>query len=541
MRISEAFARMPGAPVVRSEGGTRGTLGPSARIAGVALGSSLKTRFSKGEGATGASRSGGLRRTRLPIVLGPLAVVAIVLSPGCGSSDQAGARVKAPEPTPRASKAPPIPKLARVVLPKRPVGAGACAACHGNIRPADPSASRILRNEHTIWVTQDEHANAFQVLSSSRATAIATALSGGKLPARQDTRCLACHTVPGLDPTAGDEPAQAIRRDGVGCESCHGSANRWLGTHQQTAWRRLSPSEKEAFGMTPLKDLERRAEVCAGCHVGSPSAAGHPAREVGHDLIKAGHSRLNFAFVDYLARMPHHWREDISGAFPARAWAIGQVVSAKSALELLHARARAATAEAKAGDAPWPERSEYDCFSCHHDPETHSWRNPPGAEGGTGGTPQWGTWYYPMVLALAQQVPDGKAKSFTSLFATLRTTMGEPIPPPDRVAEEADEAAQALNRWLRSFAREPFDLPKVRGLLDAVDSPAHKDAGRTWDMAAQRYLALKSLRPSLKALDPTWPDELVTSELDALSRRFESPEGPDRPRGFDPGSLFKER
>ncbi|MBV8231741.1 MAG: hypothetical protein JO329_17295, partial [Planctomycetaceae bacterium] len=134
-----------------------------------------------------------------------------------------------------------------------------------------------------------------------------------------------------------------------------------------------------------------------------------------------------------------------------------------------------------------------------------------------------------------------KAKSFTSLFATLRTTMGEPIPPPDRVAEEADEAAQALNRWLRSFAREPFDLPKVRGLLDAVDSPAHKDAGRTWDMAAQRYLALKSLRPSLKALDPTWPDELVTSELDALSRRFESPEGPDRPRGFDPGSLFKER
>ena len=415
-----------------------------------------------------------------------------------------------------------------------PVGAGTCAACHGNIRPADSSVSRILRNEHTTWVTQDEHANAFQVLSSSRAAAIATALSGGKLPARQDAHCLACHTVPGLDPTAGDEPAQAIRRDGVGCESCHGTANRWLGAHQQTAWRRLSPSEKEALGMTSLKDLERRAEVCAGCHVGSPSAAGHPTREVGHDLIKAGHPRLNFAFADYLARMPHHWKEDTTGAFPARAWAIGQVVSAKSALGLLHTRARAATAEGKPDDHPWPERSEYDCFSCHFDPESQSWRTPPRTEDMTGGTPPWGTWYYPMVVALAQHAPDDETRSFTSLFATLRTTMGEPIPHPDRVAEEAAEAARALDRWLRSFARESFDAQTVHGLLDAGDSPALKDAGRTWDQAAQRYLALKSLRPSLKALDPAWPDELVTAELEALSRRFESPVGPDRPRRVRP-------
>ncbi len=148
-----------------------------------------------------------------------------------------------------------------------PRGANTCASCHGNIRPADRSLSRILRNEHTTWVTQDKHSDAYQVLSSKRATAIATALSGDKLPAHEDARCLACHTTPGLDPSTRDEPTLMIRRDGVGCESCHGPSDRWLGAHQQDGWNSLSPSEKEKYGMTPLKELDRRAATCAGCHV----------------------------------------------------------------------------------------------------------------------------------------------------------------------------------------------------------------------------------------------------------------------------------
>src|SRR5207253_2017930 len=97
-----------------------------------------------------------------------------------------------------------------------------------------------------------------------------------------------------------------------------------------------------------------------GCHVGGPSEDGRPPRDVDHDLIAAGHPRLEFEFSGSLANLPAHWSEKGRNAapdFPARAWAIGQVASAGAALELLGDRARAA--EQQSGR--WPEFSEYDC------------------------------------------------------------------------------------------------------------------------------------------------------------------------------------
>ncbi len=164
------------------------------------------------------------------------------------------------------------------------------------------------------------------------------------------------------------------------------------------------------------------------------------------------------------------------------------VVAARSALGLLDVRAKAATASGKAGDVSWPECSEYDCFSCHLDPENNSWLKQPRAcaEDVTGGAPPWGTWYYPMVLTLAQAGSGDEPKSFGSFFEQLHATMGEPIPLPARVVDETNQAAQALDRWIRSLAHEPFDAWKVRRLIDAVDASAAKDATRSWDQVAQR-------------------------------------------------------
>ena len=146
-----------------------------------------------------------------------------------------------------------------------------------------------------------------------------------------------------------------------------------------------------------------------------------------------------------------------------------------------------------------------------------------------------------MVLTLAQAGSGDEPKSFGSFFEQLHATMGEPIPLPARVVDETNQAAQALDRWIRSLAHEPFDAWKVRRLIDAVDASAAKDATRSWDQVAQRYLALKSLRQTLKVLDPTWPDEPLKTELDELSRKFESPRDHNHPQGFDPGSLFRGR
>src|SRR3954471_3595568 len=219
----------------------------------------------------------------------------------------------------------------------RPQGAGSCAAsaCHGSMTPADPRdyPSRVLRNEHTTWLTKDRHANAYQVLFSRRSRRMESILSGGTVAAHQDARCLACHSWSGPSPSAAS--AEVVRQDGVGCESCHGASEIWIGAHTQPWWNGLGADDKQArFGMRATRALDRRALLCAECHVGGPG------RDVNHDLIAAGHPRLNFEFAAYLANMPPHWVEDNRGGFGAEAWAVGQAATARAGARLLEPRAR---------------------------------------------------------------------------------------------------------------------------------------------------------------------------------------------------------
>ena len=68
------------------------------------------------------------------------------------------------------------------------------------------------------------------------------------------------------------------------------------------------------------KELAERAKVCTRCHVGRRSPDGLLTQEVNHDLIAAGHPRLNFEFAAYQENLPVHWDEKERNAaadFPA--------------------------------------------------------------------------------------------------------------------------------------------------------------------------------------------------------------------------------
>src|SRR5262249_1091687 len=146
--------------------------------------------------------------------------------------------------------------------------------------------------------------------------------------------------------------------DGVGCESCHGPAERWLTVHYQAGFKEKSAADKASYGLLPTKDLAARGKVCADFHVGNLDRN----IEGNHDLIAAGHPRLNFEYAGDLDMYPRHWlmadEKKRHPDFHARAWAIGQVVTAKAAIgQTLH-RARAA-AKSGAGGNAWPEFSEF--------------------------------------------------------------------------------------------------------------------------------------------------------------------------------------
>jgi hypothetical protein len=247
-----------------------------------------------------------------------------------------------------------------------------CAArgCHGAVDQVDPSGGNvyIAGGASTTWLQFDPHARAYDVLLEPRSEAIAKRLKGpleGK-PAHEASLCLSCHATVG--PPEPSAPGLTHLKDGITCESCHGPAEFWQTSHLDANWMKKTPAAKALEGMTDLSTPGGRARTCVGCHVGDRSRG----MDMNHDLIAAGHPRLNFEFSSYLASYPKHWKEKAvdRADFEAKSWAIGQAVTARAVVQLTADRAIAskpgAERRAPAPEAIWPEFSEYECFACHH-------------------------------------------------------------------------------------------------------------------------------------------------------------------------------
>lgn len=420
------------------------------------------------------------------------------------------------------------------------VGTSSCSAraCHGSVeQPA--AGAQVLQNEYITWITRDKrHADAYATLLKDRSKQIAKNLAGGGkiVHAHQDPRCLACHSVPAL----ASDPAEsaALLRDGVSCEACHGPAKDWLTEHTSLEWRKKNPKQKQQMGMMPTRELDKRAELCVGCHVGAPpdNQSGTPVRDAFHDIMAAGHPRLNFEFGAFLESMPKHWKHSIDEGqgpdFEVRAWAIGQVATTRAALDLLVLRA---------GDEerPWPEFAEYDCFACHHDlraskPSKNnagglSWQQLRGYSGRTAGSLTWGTWYLPMTGLLAKAQPPHSQQllsSLSKLEKLMNPSRSDP-PFPDReiVAKLARSTSGMLDVWLNELSAKSHDPRELRRLLADWAKEGEAIAQTNWDAAAQLYLALVALNRTIR-------DEQIETALESIRRELSFPECYESPKDF---------
>ncbi|MBL8797024.1 MAG: hypothetical protein JNM56_24190 [Planctomycetia bacterium] len=393
----------------------------------------------------------------------------------------------------------------------RGVPSCASSACHHQNGPRGSVGS-----EYTSWLAYDPHARAFHALSSERSRQIVYNLKEAKFVSPdKHPLCLSCHA------TATEDSAdrKVLRVDGVGCESCHGPASNWLTEHTTPAWKQRSAAEKQSLGFRPLKDLTVRAQTCVGCHVGAGD------RDVNHDLIAAGHPRLNFEFGAYHANCPKHWREQQDKAgradFEARVWAIGQVVAAEASLRLLQHRA------ATAGK-PWPEFAEYDCYSCHHDLAGQAWRRDKQAAPGRPGALVWNRWYQPTELLepLGLQLP-------TQTWQELQQLMQQPSPNRAAVARRAQETADQLAAQLPRLNGIGFDRLRLDGLLKGLHGRAKDRGAGSWDQAAQQYLALAALHQARQDLgEPA--SEVLREFLKELFERLTFPPGYNSPRPVTP-------
>ena len=89
--------------------------------------------------------------------------------------------------------------------------------------------------------------------------------------------------------------------DGVGCESCHGAAERWLASHDDKG---VDYRQNVLNGLYPMADPAARARLCLGCHMGSSD------RFATHRIMGAGHPRLSFELENFTANQPAHYTVD---------------------------------------------------------------------------------------------------------------------------------------------------------------------------------------------------------------------------------------
>jgi hypothetical protein len=394
------------------------------------------------------------------------------------------------------------------------VGTASCAStnCHGGDRSGrnrprlsvDGHRQRednLWGGEYAIWLHRDPHARAHSVLFDPRSVAMAENLGLGA--AHEADRCLNCHAVnvqpPVDDLLHADQPSLA---DGVGCEACHGPAGEWLDLHKQFDWGAKSPEQKASHGFWNLDDVLTRTRVCVSCHVGGPG------RDVDHDLIAAGHPRLNFEMSAYQALLPHHWSEAANLAtsspaaeslaeFEAKSWAVGQAVAAEAALDQTARRAAAVVADDP--HAVWPEFSEYGCFSCHHDLSLEiplgrddaagllSWRQSRGFGNRRAGTTPWSTWPFAVLPTVARD------PGLTRSLAAMRDLMERPVPDARRVALVGIPLRQDLvvrAQRVNGLAYPPEVRAELRrSLIEEANYLAHED----WDSATQAWLGLAAL------------------------------------------------
>jgi hypothetical protein len=382
------------------------------------------------------------------------------------------------------------------------------SACHGG-SAAELLAGKIdpssWQASGSCWVAADPHTAAYSLLTdmpqrqvkvTARQIMARYAPDGDGTGATSDPRCVACHTNPALAAAERfNEPHfQSLRNEGASCEACHGSAGGWVVEH--TSWKGDRKAAYASTGMVPLYDLGERALACSGCHVGAPAdpARGLPLRDMNHDMIAAGHPRLNFDFAEYLCRLPTHWEEKDRSKNPpkphalnsATTWYVGRVAHAESACRLLADRAERSKSDLR---TPWPEFAEFNCASCHHQLRAASdanseaqWRKTPETLAGRplGATPWQPIW--PMTHAAGVATPTRDAAPLRDVTRAMSVTR----PNRESVADSGRRGAEQMaSRRMRLASQSGVDCEAEALRLLPPESLRVPE----WDSAAQLFFA----------------------------------------------------
>jgi hypothetical protein len=359
----------------------------------------------------------------------------------------------------------------------RHLGAASCAAsvCHGKLTPQQ--GRDVSLNEYRTWLNEDRHSQAYRGLDSPLGRSIAAKLG---LPSATAAKiCLDCHAD--NVPAALRGPRFQIS-DGVGCEACHGGAEKWIEGHSQAG---TSHAMNVSRGMTAAENPARRAAVCLQCHLGAQD------RFATHTIMGAGHPRLRFELDTFTANQPAHFTVDADyirrkgRPDDTNMWVAGQMEGALRLLTLeqggyFHA------------DGLMPEFAFYDCYACHHtiDKENLRWTGARAGPGVLPGTLRVQRQQLVMLQALAEVTgPPAAAGELAAAAAALTQASQRDI-------GQARAAAGHVAQWLKAhqdWETRPYARAETEALRKALLRYGGADKASDFLIAEQVDLGVESL------------------------------------------------
>ncbi len=384
------------------------------------------------------------------------------------------------------------------------MGVATCAAsqCHGSAVPR--GGSNVLQNEFVTWTRYDPHAGAYEVLSNDLSRAIAQRL--GLSSARTADECLNCHA----DNVPADRRGDRFQvSDGVGCEACHGGAENWLATHDNTPV--VTHSDNIAAGLFPTDNVSHRAELCLSCHLGTRD------KFATHRIMAAGHPRLSFELDTDTeiwrtkGRQPHYrtdanYRERKSGTSHSYTWAAGLLAEGRQRLGLIRE-------QRFAGRGLFPELGLYDCHACHRSMKTVQWRALPRHGNAGPGVPFLNDGTFVMALALANAIAQDEVDALQSSLRELHVAGSSSVDAIRRAAQNLDAVLARIQSRLSAAGLRN----REQRLLSEILSLGAQGNFLDYVSAEQAFMAVQLLAIELD-------DTKFEAELDQLHKTLENDE-----------------
>lgn len=385
------------------------------------------------------------------------------------------------------------------------LGPASCATsvCHGKV--ARDESADVWLNEYRIWSRDDYHSRAYSVLRSEESQAMADKL-GLSNPTTAKV-CLDCHA----DNVPTKQRGEKFQiSDGVGCEACHGGAEKWIEAHAEED---ATHQNNLALGMYPTEKPEARAKLCLSCHVGTKE------KFADHDIMAAGHPRMSFELETFTVNQPAHYhvdedyRERKGNIESVNMWVNGMVFKAKRQLDLI----RSGLFE---GHGLFPELAFFDCHACHHPMDEQRMRATSVTSGLPPGMVRLDDSSYQMLIAIASVVqPDAEAKlreQVRQLHAA--TTRGG-----EQLRTRAGSLDGMLDGMISSLGAHDYTERDMRAIRIELLDKARRGEYHDFTSAEQAFLAVETLCIELGEY------ERLGSTLDAWFETLRSE------HDFDPG------